>query len=134
MASKDEFLGDKIRAGRILSSALRKIMQEKTELVTDPEYGDRMGTKAEALMRTWVKYAMGFEEEVPVKDETGKITGYKKIIHPPDRAYGQLIADRIEGRTVAATEDSNKTATVAKKVSELNKNRLNRLAEGADDS
>lgn len=131
---KDEFLGDKIRAGKILSSALRKIMQEKTELIEDPEYGDRMGTKAEALMRIWVKYALGFSEEIPIIDVNHKITGYKTVIHQPDRIYGQLIADRIEGRVATALENNAARPTAANKVSKVNKERLNRLAEDSDAS
>lgn len=133
-SNNDEFLGDKIRAGRILSSALRRIMQEKTELIQDPENGDRMGTKAEALMRVWVKYALGFTEEVPIYNEEHKLTGYKTIIHTPDRIYGQLIADRIEGRVATTVEHENTRPTAAKKVSDLNKNRLNRIAKDTDAS
>ena len=127
----DQFLGDKIRAGRILSESLRKIMQEKTELVVDPEDGDRMGTKAEALMRIWVKHALGYSEQVEVDLPDGT-TGFKEIVHGPDRVYGQLIADRIEGRVAAVTDEGIQRPTAAAKVSQLNKDRINRLSKNAN--
>ena len=126
----DEFLGDKIRAGRILSSSLRKIMQEKTELIKDPDEGDRLGTKAEALMRVWVKHALGYTESVEVDLPDGTVA-FKDIEHKPDRVYGQLIADRIEGRVAAVTDEGVQRPTAASKVSQLNKDRINRLSENA---
>lgn len=126
----DEFLGDKIRAGRILSSSLRKIMQEKTELIKDPDEGDRLGTKAEALMRVWVKHALGYTENVEVEMQDGTV-GMKEIEHKPDRVYGQLIADRIEGRVAAVTDEGVQRPTAAAKVSQLNKDRINRLSQNA---
>ena len=131
-----EKLGDKIRAGRILSETLRKILQEKTIAKNDDGDFDTM-TKAEALVRGWVKCALGYEETVDIEtvDSKGDVCiKQKKIIHPPDRVYGQLIADRVEGRVATTVEaDSSKRPTAAKKVSQLNKDRLNRIAKDAAD-
>jgi hypothetical protein len=118
----DPFLGDKIRAGTLLSSYLRRIAQEQTELVADPDRGDRMGTKAEALARLMFKMALGYAEEVI---ENGKV-----VVNAvrPDRGMIALIWDRIEGRAPLSGDPDAKKHTIADRVSEQSKVRLNKLA------
>ena len=128
----DPYLGDKIRAGRILSSMLRKIAQEPTELVEDPENGERLGTKAEALARQLWKIALGYKEEILYDlPEGGR--GVKEVHHPPDRAIASLIFDRVEGKVATVAEHEKMKATAAEKVSKVNKDRLNRLSKGVVD-
>ena len=116
-------IGDKIRAGQLLSSHLRKIAQEETEFVTGPD-GDVMVSKAEALARLMFKLALGWEED-DIK------TGKKKI-HNPSAGMIALIWDRIEGRSVPLTGSDKQGRTLPKKVSEESKKRLNQLATGND--
>ena len=119
-------IGDKQRAGRLLSEHLRKIAQEETEFVKHPD-GDRMVTKAEALARLMFKLALGWEEVTYKKDDE-KITK----IHNPSAGMIALIWDRIEGRSVPLVGDGKQGRTLPKKVSEENKKRMNLLATGGD--
>ncbi len=115
--------GDKIRAGRQLSTFLRKIAQEKTEHVEGPD-GEVMMTKAEALARQMFKLALG-----------GTVYDVKKGIDvrlPPDRGMIALIWDRMEGRAVAIDDSDMKKRTLPKKVSDANKQRLNDMVEVND--
>ncbi len=114
-------IGDKIRAGQLLSSHLRRIAQEETEFVEHPD-GDKMVSKAEALARLMFKLALGWTED-DVK------TGKKKI-HNPSAGMIALIWDRIEGRSVPLAGGDKDKRTLPKKVSEESKNRLNRMVTG----
>ncbi|KKL21842.1 hypothetical protein LCGC14_2441390 [marine sediment metagenome] len=114
-------IGDKARAGRLLSQHLRKIAQEETEFVEGPD-GDVMVSKAEALARLMFKLALGWEED-DVK------TGKKKV-HNPSAGMIALIWDRIEGRSVPLVGDGKEGRTLPTKVSEESKNRLNRMVTG----
>ena len=118
-------IGDKARAGRLLSEYLRKIAQEETEFVKGPD-GDIMVSKAEAVARLMFKLALGWEED-DVK------TGKKKI-HNPSAGMIALIWDRIEGRSVPLTSGDKQGRTLPKKVSEESKNRLNRMVTGDNGS
>ncbi len=114
-------IGDKVRAGQLLSSYLRRIAQEETEFVAGPD-GDVMVSKAEALARLMFKLALGWEED-DVK------TGKKKV-HNPSAGMIALIWDRIEGRSVPLASGDKQGRTLPKKVSEESKNRLNRMVTG----
>lgn len=118
---KNSMVGDKIRAGTLLSSHLRRIAQEESEFIESPD-GDRMGTKAEQLARLMWKLALGYKSE-DVK--TGKT-----IKHGPDRGMVQLIWDRMEGRAAPTNDNLKKKRALPKKVSDENKKRLNNLATG----
>jgi len=120
---QNTLIGDKIRAGTLLSSYLRRIAQEETELVKAPD-GERMGTKAEALARLMFKLALGYREE-DVK------TGVEKIVGP-DRGMIQLIWDRIEGRAAMTNDNLRKRRKLPAKVSDANKQRLNDMLRKKD--
>ncbi len=115
-------IGDKQRAGRLLSEHLRKIAQEETEFVIHPD-GDRMVSKAEALARLMFKLALGYEE---IKD------GGKVVVHNPSAGMIALIWDRVEGRSVPLVGDGKQGRTLPNKVSEESKNRLNRMTMNDD--
>ena len=121
-------LGDKARAGRMLSEALRQIAQEKTEVFTDEDGDSRMVTKAEALARLKWKQALGYTEEITVEQPDGT-RAIKTTIHAPDNAAALLILDRIEGKVSQIDVDEKKRPTAAQKVSELSKNRINALSK-----
>ena len=117
----------KQRAGVILNSILRTVAEEVTEMVTvvgldGPE--DKMVTKAEALVRLGFKHALGFTETRV--DDKGTET---KIVHPPDRVYGCMIWDRMEGRVAAVEPGKKEKRTIADRVGEQNKKRLNVIAK-----
>ena len=114
-------IGDKIRAGQLLSNHLRRIAQEETEFVAGPD-GDKMATKAEALARLMFKLALGWEETIYKKDGD-RVTK----MHNPSAGMIALIW---EGRSVPLASGDKQGRTLPKKVSEESKNRLNRMVTG----
>lgn len=114
-------LGDKQRAGIMLSTKLREIAQEKTELIDGPD-GECMGTKVEALTRLMWKMALGYTE-TNIKGDVA----VEKIVGP-DRGMMQLIWDRMEGRAAPVNDNLQKKRKLPAKVSDANKERANRIA------
>lgn len=113
----------KQRAGMILSSILRDIAEEKTEMVTiDGE--DRMVTKAQALARMAFKHALGYTEQKVVE---GNLVD---IVHGPDRVYVAMVWDRLEGRVAAVEPGKKEQRTISDRVGEQSKKRINKMSEG----
>jgi len=111
----------KQKAGRILNNLLRQVALEPTEFckdITEPG-DDRYVTKAEALVRTVYKLALGYKEEV--KEDDGTV---KTVYHPPNRYLIELIWDRLEGKAAPAEEIKDRRATVSERVSEQGKQRI----------
>ncbi len=123
-------LGSKQRAGKLLSSYLRAIANEKTELVdivVSPDKTERrLVSKAEAIARDMFKVAL----PKSVADEMTGPTDPKIQLE-----YRKLILDRIDGKPGA--EDSEKPKdSIPDRISEINKERVNRIADdvmGEDD-
>ena len=120
-APKAPTIGDKARAGRMLSEFLRRIAQEKTELA-NVDGDDILVTKAEKMARNMFKIANGYTEHDIKKD--------KDIVHKPNAGMIALIFDRMEGRAAPTNLNEDKKRTLPKKVSAENKKRLNDLAQG----
>jgi len=128
MAKKDKKLtikGAKQRAGLILSSMMRSIAEEVTEMVT-VDGTDRMVSKAEALVRMTWKHALGFTEK-RINDDGSET----EIIHFPDRVYANMLYDRIEGKVAAVEPGKKEKRTIADRVGEQNKKRINAVAKKA---
>lgn len=120
-------LGSKQRAGGLLSSYLRGIGTEKTETVIDPiTCKTVIVSKAEALARKLWDRAIG--RRIRENPDTGELEVTEGDM---DLDCAKILLDRIEGKTGVSVEaaDSGK-ATAADKVSEINKRRMNALAEG----
>lgn len=112
--------GDKRRAGKLLSTFVRQIAQEK--IAVEVEEGEsRMITKAEALARQIWQRALGRFKTVDPK--TGKIASV-----PPDKDMIHLIFDRSEGRVGSFEDESKKAESIPDKISRINKRHLNKLA------
>ena len=123
MTKKPTVKGTKQRAGLILSSFMRTIAEEVTELVTvDGE--DKMVSKAEALVRMTWKHALGYTEKV--KNGQGVLVDLE---HKPDRVYANMLYDRIEGRVAAVEPGKKEKRTVADKVGDQSKKRINAIAK-----
>jgi len=107
--------GSKNRAGRLLSSYLRAIAQEMTEIadiVIDPDTIDhRIISKGEAMARDIFEQALN--------------SGDAKI----KLAYRQLILDRIEGKAGDTDKDAKRERSVPDRISDLNRERLNAAAK-----
>lgn len=112
-------LGQKQRAGQLISSYLRAIGTEKTELVdvaVGPDKCERrIVSKAEAMARDIFKQALeGADAKMKLE-------------------YRKLVLDRIEGRPdVGQMDEKQKRGSVPDRVSEVNKNRINALAKGKE--
>jgi hypothetical protein len=116
-------LGQKARAGQLLSGYLRAIGTECDQVILpDTPKGctpgmPKMVSKAEALARHIWKKALQWT------DDDG-------VAHEPDLNYVRIVLERIEGKvgTVEQEKDPNRE-TVPEKVSRLGVERLNRMAE-----
>lgn len=116
--------GAKQRAGLILSSLMRSIAEEVTESITlDGE--NKMISKAEALVRMTWKHALGFTEMRRSEEGANMI----EVVHQPDRVYASMLYDRIEGRVAAVEPGKKEKRTVADKVGEQSKKRINSIAK-----
>ena len=123
-------LGKRSRAGRVLSEYLRGIATERTETVIDPITCKAViVSKAEALARKLWDRAMG--RRIKEDPETGRTVIVEGEI---DLDCAKLLLERIEGKTGVSSDatDAGKP-TAADRVSEVNKRRLNSMAEGGDD-
>lgn len=123
MSKKKTKHGIKTRAGQLLSQFLRQIAEEKTEFVKD-DGEDRMATKAEALARKMWKMALGYTE-TKIEDDGSEI----KIYHSPDRTLMSMLFDRIEGRAPLSTNLDKHKRTIAEKVSEQGRERIQKAGD-----
>ncbi len=108
-------LGQKQRAGQLISGYLRAIGIEKTEIAdvfTDPDTGKKkIISKAEALARDLWKQALeNADADVKLK-------------------YRKLLLDRIEGKPGIDEEPKGKHTTIPERISEINRDKLNAIAE-----
>ncbi|KKL54502.1 hypothetical protein LCGC14_2264780, partial [marine sediment metagenome] len=109
-------------AERLLGVGLKRKISEPFFNPIDPETGeDRMGTKAEALVRNMWKMALGYTEQRVVGDDL------KDFSFSPDKGMMSRIFDRIEGKVpMTATIDKQK-ATAAERLTKENTKRLNKV-------
>lgn len=110
----------KAEAGKLLSQFLRQIAEEKTERIEDPEQGDRIASKAEALARVMWKIALGYTEFDPKTQ--------KEKIHKPDKSMIKLLYERIEGKVPESPRVKGDTEDVADKVTALGRKRINAIS------
>lgn len=116
--------GRRTRAGKLLSSYIRQIAEEQTEMVQDPKSGeDTMVTKAEALARLIWKKALGYKE-VTIKNGSPIETFYH-----PDKYLMTLLFDRMEGRAPLVIGEGGDKMTVAERISEQGKKRVNEILD-----
>ena len=114
--------GEKSRAGRLLSTFLREIAQEKTEILSVEGNIPKKVTKARALAAQIWRRALGTYTYVDPATDVVKQP-------PPDKQMIELIFDRCEGRVGTHDEEVKKDASVPDKVSQANKDKLNKLAQ-----
>jgi len=113
-------LGEKNRAGRVLSEYLRGIASEKTELIRDPDSGKtKIVSKGEALARAIWEKAMGLEWD----EQDGKY--YCQGIN---LSWVKLLLERVEGKPGVNAEEMEQRQSIADRLSESNKERLNAIA------
>lgn len=117
--------GVRTKAGQLLSQFIKQIALEETEFIKDDNGNDRMATKAEALARMVWQRALGFTEQQIVNGESVDIK------HSPDRVYVGMLWDRMEGRAPLMNPDKKSGRTIADKVSEQGKKRINKIAESS---
>lgn len=114
-------LGQKQRAGRLLSEYIRAIGDERTELVDVIINADkvehRLISKAERMAREiWDNALEGADEKLKLE-------------------YRKLVIDRIEGKVgtgLIGTDIEHPGRDVPDRVSEENRKRLNRMAQSGE--
>jgi len=124
-------LGSKQRAGRMLSTYLRAIADERTEVediaVSPDRVEHRIISKAEKLARDMFNIAMG--KDCRIGDDSitiTPITDAKLVLE-----YRKLILDRIDGRPGAGGADEEEAKDkIPDRISEINKKRINKIADG----
>jgi len=113
-------LGQKSRAGRMMSEFLRAIGSETTETIRHPITGKReLVTKAEAVARKIWEKALGREWDWDEK---------KYIETEVSLSWMKLLLERVEGK--AGGEEASNDTAVVDRISDINRDRLNALAEG----
>lgn len=119
----------KTRKPKLLTEHLNKILKEKHDDKVKIDGKMKTITKGEALARQMVSAAIGYSEVMVVEDKDGNEMT-RTITHSPDRNLAKEILDRVEGKaaTTGVKEDDSRPS-VADKVSELGKNRLNAMAK-----
>lgn len=119
--------GDKKRAGRLVSTFLRSVAQEKIAVeVTEGE--SKLITRAEALARQLWKMALGkFVKHVDMK--TGTI-----YYEAPDKHAMDIVIDRMEGRVGTLEDEQNKDETIPDKISRKNKQKISKIALTSESS
>lgn len=116
----DKERGVRTRAGKLLSGYIRQIAEELTEVIEDPKSGeDRMASKAEALARLIWKKALGWKEVNIVGGEPVETS------YAPDKYLMGLLFDRMEGKAPPTMVEGDEKLTVAERVSEQGKKRIN---------
>jgi hypothetical protein len=114
--------GRKLKATKTLTQLLRRLGDEAHTV--DDE--GAVLTKFQALAKMIWDKALGYTEEIP---ETGE-----SIIHKPDKSYVNTILERVDGKVApAVASDGKKKATLADRIGEQSKVRLNALAKKGKD-
>jgi len=115
--------GQKQRAGRLLSEYLRAVAQEVDQVIVEdsmpgcPPGMPRLVSKAEALAR-WL-----WSRALVHKDSVGNPI-------PPDLDVVKIVLDRCEGKPGTGADDpADGRETVPDKISRMNAERVNRIAE-----
>ncbi len=108
------------KASKLISKYLLEIAGEEDVFIND-NAGGRMATKAEALARLIWKYTLGYKE-LDVKTDV-------EIEYAPSLSHLKILLDRIEGR-VADVSATKSKKSIADRVSEKTKSKINDIAEG----
>jgi hypothetical protein len=115
--------GKKTLLGMRFSHLLRKIGKEETE-----EIGEEVISKAEALARKMWELALGYKEEIWVKDKKSGEMEQKIKTHKPDVAILKELLERLEGKA-GSTEKNKPVKPTSDKVREQTTDRINALTE-----
>lgn len=113
-------VSSKKSAEALLTDTLLSLAKEKTEPV---ENSTKCQTKAQALAGLIWKKALGYNE---TNGENGKVRYY-----PPATWAIQIIYDRLEGKAGPPEEKAGSRPKITKRVSDLAKSRVNKLAESS---
>lgn len=114
---------EKQRANKLLTTKLKDILLETTEVESGEDGQPVLITKAEALARLVVRMALGYKEEIE-KSRDGK-TVVDTVVHPPHVGMIALVYDRLEGRIPIAKDDEGEKQSLATRVTEQGKQRIN---------
>lgn len=113
--------GKRTLLGMRFSHLLRKIGQEETE-----ELGEETISKAEALARKMWDLALGYKEEIWVKDKATGDMVQKIKQHKPDVVILKELLERLEGKA-GVTEKKEQVQPASEKVRQQTKDRINAI-------
>ena len=116
----------KTKFGTTLSNYVRNIGLEKTEpYLGEVDQDPEIISKVEKLARLIWRIALGWTE---------KLDDGAEVIHKPDKQMMTVLWDRLEGRVPTSDKKADDSkASVADRVSEQSKKRLNNMAGGDSD-
>jgi LPS O-antigen subunit length determinant protein (WzzB/FepE family) len=115
--------GRKTLLGMKFSQLLRKIGKEESE-----ESGEELISKAESLARKMWELALGYKEEIWVKDKKSGEMEQRIKQHKPDVAILKELLERLEGKA-GVDNKKEQVKTTSEKVREQTKARINALTE-----
>jgi hypothetical protein len=107
---------------KITSRDLTRFLRELGAEVHTIDNEGKVITRAEALAEAIWKRALGYSETNKKGED---------VYHPPEMVAIQLIYERVEGRAAVSLPEDKKGQSVAERVTELGKSRINRSAESA---
>lgn len=117
MAKKQPASTGKVPSKTLLTRHLRELAGSLSDQIGDD--GNAL-TKAEALAKVLWERAIGWTET----DDAGK-----KTEHKPEPWAVSLVYERLEGRCPTAEDVGGSKGTIADKIGELSKTKINRLTE-----
>lgn len=116
--------GVKKNATNILTEHIKRLGSES---ITINDEGDPITRFAVLAKLVWDK-ALGYREEIKLDGGEIEVT-----VHKPDKGFIGMIFDRTEGRVApVVADDSKKKVSLADRIGEQSKVRLNRLAKKND--
>jgi len=112
------------KASKLISKYLTEMAEIQDAFLKDSNGEDRMCTRAEALGNIIWKNALGYEE---IRE--GGVT----VVHGPSLSYMKILLERIEGRVTDVSATKSKKS-IADRVKDTTKSKLNKMAEGSVDN
>jgi hypothetical protein len=121
--TKVDLRAEKDKASKILTTQIKNVLSEKTEVEMDDDGIPVMVTKGEKLARLVVRMALGYKEEVERTYNEKKVID--TVVHGPHAGMIGLIYDRLEGKIPMAKEEEITSRKIADRVSDQGRNRIN---------
>ncbi len=113
--------GSRAKANRLVSKYLSDMAKLEDVCIDNGEEA-RMCARAEKLAEIIWQNALGFKE-VDTKANV-------EIIHPPSLSYMKILLERLEGKVQDVSAPKSKKS-MADRISEVNKSKINKIAKNS---